>query len=207
VAAVGAIVISVGWLIYWSRPDRPPGNVNQMEQLGHALATETVRAVNNTGRIVVWRLRIANNADVSVDRATDAFLKALRKTPGVTIAATEEDEFNLGDPDRWSKTAMERSKFIDLVTKHRDKDALVLIGGTPNLRGDDYDHLPTPRPKVLAAAFILAPPREIIERQAAQLVITFRQQTDPTLPVPKTAAEQFNRSFMIVTKETANQLP
>ena len=207
ILAISVTIFSIAWLIHWSRPVRPPGNFNQMEQLGRVLATETARTLNNSGRIVVWRLRIANNADVSVDRATDAFLKALRKTPGVTIAATEEDEFNLGDPDRWSKTAMAPDKYIDLLTKYRNMDALVLIGGTPHLTSADYAQLPERRPKVLAAAFILTPTREVIARQAVQLAITFRQQIDPTVPAPKTPAEQFDRSFMIVTPETANLLP
>lgn len=206
IVAIFMTAVSIASIAWRLRPEQPPGNFNQLDELGRVLARETAKAVNGSGRIVVWRLRIADNADSSVDRAAESFTKALRQTPGVTVTATEEDAFNLGDPDRWSKTAMEPEKYFKLLKKHRGADALVLIGGTPQLHKDDYQDLPTPRPKVLAAAFILTPGRQIIERQAVQLVIAYRQQTDPTTPAPTTPAAWFDRSFVVVTADNAGEL-
>jgi len=206
VAIVLIIVSAVSIKRSWYAP-KVGQDMRPFEAAGRVLAQQTVRTLGGSGRVVLWRLRYA--VDNPMLTATSAaFDEALRQTPGVVVAAIEEELYNPYEPmEGMKKTAVNPDRFLELVARHKDADALVLVGTMPNFKEADFDRMPAARPKIIAASLLFLPPRAWLQRHAADVVIAPRQGDPPAGPDPQTPDEWFARWYVVVTPENAECLP
>jgi len=179
------------------------------EQMGCVLAKETVRVLGGRGRIVVLRTRVAGNRGNPVlGAASEAFAAALKQSKDVEVVASEEEEYNpLEQEEGWKRTTMESSRFAAFLRKHRDADAVVLLGGTPMLNRKDLGALPAPRPRIVCASVLTMPARWLLAENVIDSAIVLRPGASTTRTPPATPEEAFERRYMVVRAENAGVIP
>jgi hypothetical protein len=177
------------------------------EQMGRVLAHETLRLVPGHGRIAVLRYRVLTDAGNSVlGPAADTFLREIRRDGRLVVAAIESDEYNPFEREEgWARTMMDPPRFADFMAKHGDVDAVVIIGGTPQLGAGDAKKLPAPGPKIITASVLAPPARWLLADGVIASTIISRARPSAERTPPKSPQEWFDRRYEIVTAANAGE--
>jgi hypothetical protein len=207
--SLAVLAVSAGLLLRTGPSAMERLHAAPFEQVGRVLAAETVRVLGGRGGIVVLRTRVATDpADTVLGPATETFFRVLGRAPGLRILATEEDEYNPLDQEAgWTRTTMEPARFAAFLERHRDADAVVLLGGTPRLRIQDLEKLPSPRPRIVSASILTTPERWLLEERVIDSAIVLQPHASTERRPPATPEEAFARRYLVVTAGHAGALP
>lgn len=204
-------VIVIAGVMLFRSGQRPAERMLKVpfEQMGSVLARETLRAVPGNGRIAVVRYRLATSADNSVlGPAAETFLRAIRDDGRLKIAETVDDEYNPFEREAgWTNTMMESARFMDFVAKHHDVDAVVIVGGTPQLSAADAKRIPSPHPKIIAASVLTTPAKWLLADGVIASAIISRAKASEERTPPKSPQDWFDRRYEVVTAANAGELP
>jgi len=156
---------------------------------------------------VVLRYRIAGREDNPVLGPASVFLlRTLHDFPAIKIARILDDEFDpFLEEEGWRKTLMDASRFTGFVDANRDVDAIVIVGGTPQLSAADVKTLGPSHPKIIAASVLTPPARWLLADHVIESAI-ISHSVDIREP-PRTPREWFDRRYRIVGAQDAGGLP
>lgn len=134
--AGGVLLAALGLIWRQLHPPLPKFNRAPSIGLGQTLADETVRAVNDRGRIVVVVATDPARPVLPGNGCWEGFRDELQKHAGIRIAATEfiptepTQGVIAGQPQVWSTCPS--AVFKELWGRHADADALVFFIGLPS---------------------------------------------------------------------------
>ena len=212
-AALVAIVVA-GWALVSNLHSSPRGmlEIKAVQGQGAALAQAAIEAVADHGQIVVVTYFVNQSgtpAAIQIKSQLDGFQNALRTHPGVVVAATERVELGLAPEEAIAKGMDTPSRYLALVTKYPNADAFVLLTDAPGLAPEDLNRLPKRLPKVITLANIAGVPNlhRLFEAGVLHTAILPRWEQPAETAKPRTPAEWFGHSFLIVTPATTNLLP
>ena len=182
------------------------------EGQGAALALAAIDTVADHGQIVVVTYFVNQSGTpnaVWLETQLDGFQNVLRSHPGVVVAATERVELGLAPEEAVAKGMDTASSYLALVTKYPNADAFVLLTDAPGLSPEDLNRLPKRLPKVVTLANIVGVPnlRRLFEAGVLHAAILPRWEQPAEIVKPRTPAEWFARSFLIVTPANIDVLP
>lgn len=175
------------------------------EHMGKVAADETARLTGNKGKVAVWRLRIDSKYNRPIDDAVGAFKRELRNFPDLTVVATEEDSVRSSGNLPVMANEPSPGRFLELVQRYKQADALVLVGGVPALDAEQIAKLPKTRPRIVMASIFYIPRRNLLDQGVAQVVIAPRDHP-PAKAKLQTAADRFDFMYVVLTPETAATL-
>ncbi len=206
---IGAALLVIGTAVFTvSRLQRSgSGSLNPLpyEYMGKVAADETARLTGNRGKVAVWRLRLDNKYNRTVDAAVSEFKHELRKFPDLTVVAIEEESVSTGGDLPVGIVAPSPARFLELVERYKQADALVLVGGVPTLDAAQIKKLPKTRPRIVMASIFNVPGRNLLEHGVAQVVIAPRDHP-PAQGKLESAAQRFDYMYVVLTPETAATL-
>ncbi len=210
-AALLAVIAVAGLMLRRGCSARPAERLLAVpyEQLGRVLADETLRAVPGPGRIVVLRYRLATpGEDAVLGPAAETFLRAIRDDGRLRIAAIERDEYNPFEREAgWARTMMASSRFVEFLARHGDAEAVVIVGGTPQLLKADAARLPAVRPRIVAAAILTPPDPWLLREGVLAAAIVSRPEASQERRPPQSAQEWFDRRYQVVRAGPADGAP
>src|SRR5262245_61434467 len=201
IAAISLIaILAAGLSIHFHlrQPDR--GDTPPMDQIvGETLAEEVIDALGGTGRIVLVTLEKGRLADL--DKYVDAFRHRIYKTP-IKIANT--DEISSEKAGKYGPgSGMSAKRFVRIMEKHRNVDAIVSFVGTPDGEDKELENLKAPVVKFIA--FSRAPDDidELFKNKLLTSAIVPRFQFPaPGSEKPRSRAEWFAKYYQIVRADT-----
>ncbi len=199
------VIIASGVSIYLSqRQPTPRVNLKPFEGIGLVGAEEVAKSLGGKGRIVV----VAYDVKAApVEVPVTSFLAELPKHGSITVTAVERLAMNPGDIPMHDM-GLEGERFLELLKKHADVDAIVSFVGGPHFKDQDYRQVPAKRPKFLSLGGFSPFTRDQLELGVVNLAIVPR--FDPPAAAsrePQTPREWFDRFYTVVTPETAQSLP
>ena len=199
IGSSAAIALSVALLV--SRWVRPSLDVKPNEAVGQVLAEEAVRVLGGQGQVVLVTLDPSLSAAVKIQ--TDAFLAALKKTPSVTLAATERlQRADVSGQD--VQKEIPAARFLNVAQTY-PQAAIVSLVGVPHLADSEIAKLPQPPPKLLAVVRSRKALRELLESGRIQVAIVPRFAFPAPVGKPRRVREWFDKYFQILT--SASDLP
>ncbi len=133
-----AVIAGCAWWIWRTQFNQPKFNVALHVGLGQALADETVRALNSTGKVVLVTLPSGAFPELGVQMAQ--FKKVLAQHPGLSIKETYELEaddkrkYNFG-------SGLTGRRYVRLVNKNMSAAGFVSFVGAPELEAKELAEL------------------------------------------------------------------
>ncbi len=212
VVLVVLVLLIAGYFI-WRTFRAPDTKFNQplFVGSGQVVAEETVKAVNDRGRVVAVIGADQLQEDAPQHTQWQTFRKELQKHSAITLAATETIAYDPADPQS-DMTACPISSFQSILGKHKDVDAIVFFVGLPAWHWvEEKNALP---PGVTAKVIILAnlsgstkPHYEEYLKKGVISSLIIRCGGTRPVPNPKSAREWFDSEYQIFTPQNYESLP
>ena len=197
------IAASATWT--WRREFAAPKfNLVLHQSVGRALAEETARLVNHTGKVVVIAIELAGVPELKAQ--LDAFEHALHRFPGIKLEKSYKVETD--DKPKYSfGTGLSGRRFVRIVNKNLEADALVSFIGVPTLSSEDLAQLKK-TPKFVAEARSAEKLKRLFEQKVLSAAIVSRFQfPTPIKGQPRSPQEWFDQRYQIVTTSNLGELP
>ena len=205
VVAVGSLLVITGsslW-IYFRHFAAPKVNVPLHQAVGHVMAEETAKLLNNQGRIVIIAIETAKDPELKVQ--LEEFEMTLKQFSGIKVAKTYMLETE-NRPKYGAGSGLSGRRFVRIVNKNTTADALVSFVGAPELKDDEIRELHA-RPKFIVESRSPEKLKKLFEQQLVQVAIVSRFQFPaPVEGNPGTLRQWFDKRFQIVTAETIASL-
>lgn len=189
-------------------------DLSAFQTAGEIAAIETLKLTSNHAKIVV--LAYPNDTDTNQPATVSSaplqtLVAAFQRQPSVQTVVVERigiHEQQLRGPDKGLSVA----RYLTLLNKHADADAIVSFVGVPVPLPDEWSLLPARRPKFVAVFTSEQVPttarlRRLFAEEVIHVAISPRPVPQPTAVVPKTARQRFEQLFGIVTAANAAVLP
>jgi len=195
-AAVLTIAAAVHLLVQGQKSSLVPKADGQLyETTGQALAEETARLLANKGKIVILTARSGPQPSPVHAGYLNGFKAALKPHRGLTLLATESiAPTEAGCP---------ADAFMATLQRHPTVDAVVSFIGPPVLKSADFNTLPARRPKLVVLGGDRDQTRTLMSRKILDASFIPRVATKSPAPSePKTAREQFDLLFQLITPTT-----
>lgn len=182
----------------------PKFNLVLHQSVGLALAEETARLVNHSGKVVVIAIELAGVPELKAQ--LDAFEHALQRFPGIKLEKSYK--IDTDDKPKYSfGTGLSGRRFVRIVNKNLEADALVSFIGVPTLSGGDLAQLKK-TPKFIAEARSADKLRRLFEQKVLSAAVVSRFQfPTPVKGQPRNPREWFDQRFQIVTATNLDELP
>src|SRR5213592_378479 len=159
-AAIGG---SVFW-IYRTQFAAPKFNLTLHRAVGRALAQETAKLLNQTGKVVVITIDLPGVPELKAQ--VDEFERTLKQFPKVILDKSYKLETD--DKPKYSLgTGLSGRRFVRIVNKNLDADAFVSFVGAPSLANDEAAQLKK-SPKVIVEARSADRLRKLFESNLVQ---------------------------------------
>ena len=201
-ASLAVIAVSGAW-IYFKQFKAPKHNVALHQAVGDVMAAETARVIGNTGKIVL--VTIPASGDPELKTQLDAFKQALKKLGQIEIREYELDTKD--QPKYGVGTGLSGRRFVRIVGKNTNADAIVSFVGAPKLAEEDLAQL-RKAPKFIAEARSPSHLPKLFEKKLIAVAVVYRFQfPSPVQGNPGTPREWFDKRFQVVTAQNANALP
>ncbi len=211
VVAILAIVASLTSIVI-TQCERPPKiNLQPFYAVGQVAAEETLKLLNNNGKIVVVVMDTGDFKSKATDAQLQKFNETIKKQAGASVTATEKvkmDMMMMGGPEM----GLPGDFYIKLLQQHPEADAIVSFVGAPSLTDDQIKQLGDKIPKFVAISNMGMGLKKLFENQVIQVAI-MPQFTPPApdaggkLKTPQTLREWFDQTYTVVTAENASTLP
>lgn len=199
-----AVIAGCAWWIWRTQFNQPKFNVALHVGLGQALADETVRALNSTGKVVLVTLPSGAFPELGVQMAQ--FKKVLAQHPGLSIKETYELEaddkrkYNFG-------SGLTGRRYVRLVNKNMSAAGFVSFVGAPELTAKELAELKKV-PVLIAEARSTGKLKQLFEQKAIHAAIVGRfEYPTPVKGTPTTPQAWVEQRFQIVRPENAASLP
>ncbi len=204
-----AVLVIGGSLVSLYRtmiPSAPKVNRQPFVGLGQVLGEETVKALNDRGRVVIVTLDEFDQSGNPMNDALAAFRGILKKHPNIGIAATEVIRFDANNvmmPD-----GITSGMFNELLEKHSAADGLVFFTGLPSLESQSPMQLPATHQQIIVFQNGLPITKSYFERHIVNVAISpWFQDRAISAAAPQTPREWFDRYFHVVTTQNYTTLP
>jgi hypothetical protein len=189
---------ALGLIIWQLRPVKPKINPLPAVALGEELATQTLRLINNRGRVVLIETGYKSSPPSTyADLTRTAFRQTLTGQSAVQLVHTETILLDDENPDPMLE-GFPAEVFLDLLQRHPDAAAIVSLIGPPRLSPQQMRALPVRRPKLIVVAAYPEAAKPSLAAGVTALAIVPRVNAAPTETLPKTKAEWFNQLYEIL---------
>jgi hypothetical protein len=206
VVTVGLLLVITGsssW-IYFHHFAAPKINVPLHQAVGHVMAEETAKLLNNQGRIVIIAIETAKDPELKVQ--LEEFERTLNQFSGIKVAKTYMLETE-NRPKYGAGSGLSGRRLVRIVNKNTTADALVSFVGAPELKDDEIRELQA-RPKLIVESRSAGKLKKLFDQQLLHVAIVSRFQFPaPVEGNPGTLRQWFDKRFEIVTTETIATLP
>lgn len=201
--AVLAIVIA-GVAIYRTQFGGRPAEATKLpEGLGTAVAEEATKLLGNQGKVALILPKRGTYADPIVELQRAAFAKALARTKGVSLLATESIEMER--PGTMGAGGLDPEQFSQIVQRHTGADVFVSLAGFPEYPKTGLAALGGKKFVVLGTA--TSHLKSVLLGGTVQVAIVPRTRPAPDGTKPGTAREWFNFTYEVITSANASALP
>jgi len=206
VVAVGSLLVITAsslW-IYFRHFAAPKINVQLHQAVGHVMAEETAKLLNNQGKIVIIAIETAKDPELKVQ--LEEFEKTLKQFGGIKVTKTYMLETE-NRPKYGAGSGLSGRRLVRIVNKNSTADALVSFVGAPELKDDEIRELQG-RPKLIVESRSADKLKKLFDQQLVRVAIVSRFQFPaPVEGNPGTLRQWFDKRFQIVTAETIAILP
>ncbi|MCG3150517.1 MAG: hypothetical protein PCFJNLEI_04003 [Verrucomicrobiae bacterium] len=205
--ATVAVLVIIGSLIslYFTMiPAAPKINRNPFIGRGQVLAEETVKALNNQGRVVLVIADYYQQSGSPMYDELASFRSTLKGNSRIEVAATE-----VVSPDETMVTSgLSGKAFTEILKKHPSVSGLVLFLGMPELEDLAKVQLPTPRPMLIAVQNNASPSKPYFQQNIVDVLIVPRLNAgDATAANPTTPRGWFDKYFEVYTAKNYQSMP
>src|SRR5262245_29557285 len=198
-----AVIVAAGTWIYFKEYKAPEHNVALHQTVGEIMAGETARVIGNKGKIVL--VTIPTDGEPELKTQLDAFKQTLKKSGAIEI---KEYELETKDQPKYGVGAgLSGRRFVRIVNKNQNADAIVSFVGAPKLSAEDLAQLGKV-PKFIAEARSPNHLSKLFEKKLLAVAVVYRFRFPaPVQGNPRTAREWFDKRFQVVAAENAESLP
>lgn len=190
--------------IYRTQFGAPRFNVPLHQEIGRVLAEETVRAVNQTGRVVV--VAIESRGLPELQAQLEEFERVLRASPGITL----EKSYKLDTEDKPKYSfgsGLSGRRLLRIINKNPEADAIVSFVGAPSLSAAEVAQVKR-MPKLVAEARSADKLKKLFDQKVLHAAVVSRFQfPTPIKGIPARPREMFEQRFQVVTAANAGDLP
>ncbi|NBV23279.1 MAG: hypothetical protein EBS05_15330 [Proteobacteria bacterium] len=204
--AILALLATVGALafLYFTQFAGPPkANLKPFEMLGEMVATETAKLLGGSGSVVVVMESFDQVVSKSAEPQLKGFKAGLAKAKGVTLKGVEYYKHAEGeDVSRWPAGLAAK-----LAAMGQGASATVLFVALPqSLSAEEIAALKSSTSKLVLVGGAVPLVKPMLTQGVFQIAIVNRF---PPKPAPKseTAAEWFNRAYLVATPTAISELP
>jgi hypothetical protein len=198
-AAILAMVASATW-IYLTEFARPAYNVQLHQSVGQVMAEETSHLLGRNAKVVVVSMQARQAPELEIQM--DAFKKQLKLLGGISV----EDTLLLdpGDNPKFRPgSGLSAKRFLKIVRKNPEVDAIISFVGAPQLSDDELSSLKT-APKFIAETHSPERLRKLFNQKVLQVAIVPRFEFPAPGPrKPETCQQWFDHYFQVITVNTS----
>jgi hypothetical protein len=203
VACILATVASAAW-IYRTELAAPKFKVPLHRAVGQVMAEEVSRLLGQRGEVVLISIETTKVPELKVQ--IEEFEATLKRIGNVKIKKTYHLETE-GKAKYGVGAGLSGRRFVRIVNKNLDADALVSFVGAPNLSNEELQEIPK-RPKFVAESRSAEKLNKLFESKVIDLAIVSRFTFPaPIEGKPTTLREWFDKYFEIATPDRATTLP
>jgi hypothetical protein len=198
-----ATAASTVW-IYRTEFAAPKFKVPLHRAVGQVMAEEVSRLLGHQGAVVLISMETTKAPELKVQM--EEFESTLKRIGKVTVKKTYNLETE-GKAKYGVGSGLSARRFVRLVNKNLDADALVSFVGAPTLSAEELKEIPR-RPKFIAESRSVDKLDKLFEDKAIDLAIVSRFTFPaPIEGKPNTLREWFDKYFEITTPARATNLP
>ena len=203
VTCVLIIAASVVWICL-TEVAAPKFKVPLHRAVGQVMAEEVSRLLGHRGEVVLIAMETTKAPELKVQ--IEEFESTLKRIGNVKIKRTYALETE-GKAKYGVGSGLSGRRFVRMVNKNLDADALVSFVGAPTLSNEELQEIPK-RPKFIAESRSVDKLNKLFESKAIDLAIVSRFTFPaPVEGTPKTQREWFDKYFEIATPDKAATLP
>jgi hypothetical protein len=190
--------------IYLTQLAAPKFNAALHRAVGQVMAEETSRLLGHRGRLVLIALETAKAPELKVQ--LEAFEATLKRLGNVKVEKTYRLETE-GKAKYDVGSGLSGRRFVRIVNKSLEADALVSFVGAPSLSDEELQEIPK-RPRFIAESRSAGKLAALFDRKAIDLAIVSRFTFPaPVKGKPRTEREWFDKYFQIVTQDQVKTVP
>lgn len=199
-----ALIAGAGFSIWRTEFAAPKFNLALHQAVARAMAEETVKLLNGTGKVVVIAIELAGEPELKAQ--LDEFEHSLKPHPKIALQKTYKLETD--DKPKYSfGSGLSGRRFVRIVNKTPGADLYVSFLGAPALSTNELAELKT-TPKLIAEARAADKLKKPFEQKILQTAIVSRFQfPNPVQGTPRTSQEWFDQRWQIVTAANSKDLP
>lgn len=205
VVATALLAIAIaGILIYRTQFRGRSDETSKLpEGLGTAVAEAAATLTGGQGKLVLILPKRGNYQDPVVETQRAAFVKALGKTKGLSLAATEALEIER--PGTMGAGGLDHAEFRQVLERHPGTDVFVSLAGFPEL---PKDALPAFQGKKFVIVGSMSQQlKALLLGGVVPVAIVPRSRPPAGDKPPRTPLEWFNFAYETFTPATAGSLP
>ena len=198
------VIAGAGSSIYRTQFAAPKFNLALHQSVARALAEETARLINDSGKVVVIAIELAGEPELKAQ--LEEFERAMKQHPNIELQKTYKLETD--DKPKYSfGSGLSGRRFVRIVNKTPGTDAYVSFLGAPMLSSSELAELKG-TPKLIAESRAADKLKKPFEQKILQTAIVSRFQfPNPVRGTPRTPQEWFDQRWQIVTAANAKDLP
>jgi hypothetical protein len=199
-----ALIAGSGWSIWRTQFADPRINLALHRAVARAMAEETVKLLNGSGKVVVIAIELAGEPELKVQ--LDEFERALKPHPKIELHKTYKLETD--DKPKYSfGSGLSGRRLVRIVNKTPGTDLYVSFLGAPALSESELAELKS-TPRLLAEARAADKLRKPFEQKLLQTAIVSRFKfPNPVAGTPSTPKEWFDQRWQIVSAANVKELP
>ena len=204
ISACIALIAAAAQSIYRTQFAAPPFNVDLHRAVGRALAGETAKLLNNSGKVVLISIDLAGLPELKTQLSE--FEKALKQFPGITIKHRYPLETD--DKPKYSFGAgLSGRRYVRIVNKNPGTDAFVSFVGAPRLSDSELAELKSV-PHLVAESRSADKLRTSFDQKILDVAVVSRFQfPTPVKGTPHSLQDWFDQRWQVVTTNNAPALP
>ena len=182
----------------------PNFSVALHQSIGRVLAEETAQALDETGKLVVITVDLPELPELKVQ--LQAFQHALQRFPRISVEKTYQVDTE-GKPKYAFGSGLSGRRYVRVVNKHLEADAVVSFIGAPTLSDEEAAELQK-KPVLIAESRSAAKLKRPFDQKVLHTAIVSRFQfPTPVKGKPRNPEEWFDQRFQVVTTAQIAELP
>ncbi len=199
VAGLGLVTLASGAFIYWTQVHDHGVNEPLQRAVGETLAEETAHVAGSSGKIVLITVNAGLAPELKVQ--LDAYERELKRLGNFAI----KDRVVLDpadNPNYRPGAGLSAKRFLKIIHKHPDADAIVSFIGAPALSDAELAQLKTV-PRFIAEAHSPEKLALLIQKKVLLAAVVPRFEFPAPGPTRlRTSRDWFDRYFQIISPQT-----
>ena len=195
ISACIALIAAAAQSIYRTQFAAPPFNVDLHRAVGRALAGETAKLLNNSGKVVLISIDLAGLPELKTQLAE--FEKALKQFP---LETDDKPKYSFG-------AGLSGRRYVRIVNKNPGTDAFVSFVGAPRLSDSELAELKSV-PRLVAESRSADKLKTSFDQKILDVAVVSRFQfPTPVKGTPHSLQDWFDQRWQVVTTNNASALP